>query len=316
MSALNGRTKIYAGNASRSLAQHIVKYLNTSLSPLELSRFSDGEIRCELPEHVRSHHAFIIQSTCSPVNDNIMEIMVLADALRRQHVKDITAIIPYYGYARQDRKPGFSRTPITSRVVANMLDNVGINQVIIVDVHSEQQLGFFNIPVINISATPIIVADVWRNYRTDDLVIVSPDTGGVARARAVAKQLDNANLAIVDKRRPEANVAEVMNIIGDVRGKQCIIIDDMIDTAGTLCKAAAALKKAGATHVAAYATHPVFSGKAYDNIYNSELDEVVVTDTIPINTEHPGIRQISVAGLLAETMRRIRSHQSVSQIYT
>jgi len=329
MSALNGRTKIYAGNANIPLATHIAEYLGTHLAPIELTQFSDGEIRCEIPEHIRKHHTFIIQPTSGPVNDHLMEIMVMTDALRRQNVKDITAIIPYYGYARQDRKPGFTRTPITSRLVANMLEMVGINQLIVVDIHSEQQLGFFNIPVINISAAPIIVADIWRNVDMSNLVVVSPDTGGVARARAIAKQLDNAQLAIVDKRRPEANVAEVMNIIGDVDGKDCVMVDDMIDTAGTLCKAADALKKFGARSVRAYATHPVFSGKAYDNISNSVIDEVVVTDTIPVTdkihnvmgTDIPemvpsNIRQISVAGLIAETMRRLRSHQSVSQIYT
>lgn len=332
MSGLNGRTKLYAGNANIPLARHIASYLGMQLSPVELTQFSDGEIRCEIPEHIRKNHTFIIQPTSAPVNDHIMEVMVLADALRRQNVKDITAVIPYYGYARQDRKPGFSRTPITSRLIANMLEMVGIDQVIVVDIHSEQQLGFFNIPVINISAAPIIVADIWRNHAFDprELVIVSPDTGGVARARSIAKQLDNAQLAIVDKRRPEANVAEVMNIIGDVEGKRCIIVDDMIDTAGTLCKAAAALKeKGGASYVAAYATHPVFSGKAYQNIAESVIDEVVVTDTIPVEAkpvtlygtevmEPPpdNIRQISVAGLVAETMRRVRSHQSVSEIYT
>jgi ribose-phosphate pyrophosphokinase len=259
-----------------------------------------------------------------------MELMVLSDALRRQNVKDITAVIPYYGYARQDRKPGFSRTPITSRLVANMIEMVGINQLIVVDIHSEQQLGFFNIPVINISAAPVIVADIYRHhvYNPEDLVIVSPDTGGVARARSIAKQLDNADLAIIDKRRPRANVAEVMNVIGNVKGRRCIIVDDMIDTAGTLCKAAVALKEHGAEYVAAYATHPVFSGQAYENIGKSVLDEVVVTDTIPIRDKEyldvdpdmwPSwykIRQISIADIIAETLRRIRSNQSVSEIYT
>lgn len=319
MPGLNGRTKIYAGNANRALAEHIASALGMQLSPVELTQFSDGEIRCEIPEHVRGNHTFIIQPTCAPTNDHVMELMVLADALRRQNVKDITAVIPYYGYARQDRKPGFSRTPVTSRLIANMIEMVGIDQVILVDIHSEQQLGFFNIPVINISAAPIIVADIWRDHYSlsmSDTVIVSPDTGGVARARMIAKQLDNAQLAIVDKRRPEANVAEVMNIIGDVEGKRCIIVDDMIDTAGTLCKAAVALKERGAEYVAAYATHPVFSGNAYNNIATSVLDEVVVTDTIPIEAGTRKIRQISVASIIAETMRRVRSKQSVSQIYT
>lgn len=318
MNKIDGQVKIYSGNANIELTNRIMFHLGGSQSPVELTRFSDGEIRCEIPEHIRNFHAFIIQPTCVPVNDNLMEIMILADALRRQNVKDITAIVPYWGYARQDRKPGFSRTPITSRLIANMFEMVGIDQVVLVDIHSEQQLGFFNIPVINVSAAPIIVADIWKNHvgKFTDLVIVSPDTGGVARARSIAKQLDNTELAIVDKRRPEANVAEVMNIIGDVENKCCIIVDDMIDTAGTLCKAAAALKDQGASYVAAYATHPVFSGNAYSNINNSVLDEVVITDTIPINTsETSKVRQISVSSLLAETIRRIRSHQSVSQLY-
>jgi ribose-phosphate pyrophosphokinase len=329
MSGLNGRTKLYAGSANPALAEHIAKYLDSSLAPLELSQFSDGELRCEIPEHIRRHHAFIIQPTSAPVNTHIMEVMVVADALRRQNVKSITAVLPYYGYARQDRKPGLTRTPITSRLVANMLEMVGVTQVIVVDIHSEQQLGFFNIPIINISAAPIIVADIWRHADMNNLTVVSPDTGGVARARAIAKQLGDAPLAIVDKRRPEANVAEVMNIIGDVEGRDCVMVDDMIDTAGTLCKAGAALKDFGARSVRAYATHPVFSGSAYNNISNSVIDEVVVTDTIPVEdkvvnvmgtevleTVPSNIRQISVAGLIAETMRRIRSHQSVSQIYT
>ena len=318
MPGLNGKTKVFTGTSNPKLTERIVHYLDEKIEPIELTRFSDGEIRCELPTHVRDYHTFIIQSTCNPVNDNVMELLIMADALRRQHVKNITAVIPYYGYARQDRKPGFSRTPITSRLVADMLEMAGINQIVLVDIHSEQQLGFFRIPVINISAAPEIVADIWRHHDPSKLVIVSPDTGGVARARSIAKQIDNVDLAIVDKRRPEANVAEVMNVIGDVEGKRCVIVDDMIDTAGTLCKAAKALKDKGAEYVAAYATHPVFSGNALQNINDSVLDEVVVTDTIPLRDDfyQSCIRQISVSGLLAETIRRIRSKRSVSEIYT
>lgn len=317
MSGIDGRTKLFSGNSNPKLANDIARLLGTKISPLELTQFSDGEIRCEIPDHVRHHHTFIIQSTSAPVNDNLMEIMLLADALRRQNVSSITAVIPYYGYARQDRKPGFSRTPITSRVVAKMLQGVGIGQFIYIDIHSEQQGGFFDNPVINISAAPIVVADIYRHVDMSNLVVVSPDAGGVARTRAIAKQLDDAPLAIVDKRRPEANVSEVMNIVGDVEGKDCVLVDDLIDTAGTLCKAGKALKENGARSVRAYATHAVFSGKAYDNIANSVIDEVVVTDTIKLfDFPPPNIRQISVAGLIAETIRRLRSHQSISQIYT
>jgi ribose-phosphate pyrophosphokinase len=249
-----------------------------------------------------------------------MELLVMVDALRRQDAKKITAVVPYYGYARQDRKPGFSRTPITSRLVADMLERNGngIDKLIVVDIHSEQQVGFFNKQVINISAAPLIAADIYRNVPSERPMIVSPDTGGVARARMIAKQAGDADLAIVDKRRPKANVSEVMNIIGDVEGRDCVIVDDLIDTAGTLCKAASALKAKGALSVRAYAPHPVFSGHAFDNIMESELDEVVVTDTIPLDSRFEGsiVRQISISGLIAETILRIRNHQSISQIYT
>lgn len=322
MNTLDDAIRIYTGNSNQPLAKEIALGLNTKLAARELSRFSDGEVRCEIIDHVRDSTAVIIQSTCAPVNDNLMELMVMTDALRRQGVKKIVAIVPYYGYARQDRKPGFTRTPITSRVVADMLQNVGVDQFITVDIHSEQQLGFFKIPVINISASPVLVADIWKrhSYNPSEITIVSPDTGGVERARSVAKQIDNAELAIVDKRRPQANVAEVMNIIGNVEGRRCIVVDDMIDTAGTLCKAAKALKDNGASYVAAYATHPVFSGAAYSNIANSVLDEVVITNTIPVDAidayQSGKIRQLSIGNIISETIYRMSIKKSVSEIYT
>jgi len=314
---MKDRTNIYTGNANIPLATEIVGQLRTSLAPRELSHFSDAEIRCEILSHVRDSYAFIIQSTSSPANDHLMEILIMTDALKRQGVNKIVAVIPYYGYARQDRKPSFNRAPITSKLVANMLETAGVTTVVTVDIHSEQQLGFFEIPVINISASPELIGDIWVNHsREEPITIISPDAGGVERARVVAKQL-NAELAIIDKRRPKANVAEVMHVIGDVEGRRCIIIDDMIDTAGTLCKSAKALKENGAAYVAAYATHPVLSGSAYHNIQTSELDEVVVTDTIEINSfiDTFKIRQISVAKLLAETIYRIREEESISEIY-
>lgn len=320
MSGLGERTNLFSGSANPILAQRVAAYLNTSLGKAEITKFSDGEVRVEIHEHVRGHHIFIIQPTCAPTNDHIMELLVMVDAFRRSAVKSITAVIPYYGYSRQDRRPDFTRTPITSRLVADMLETAGVDQVVIVDLHSGQQQGFFHVPVINISASPEIVGDIWRRHahRPKDLVVVSPDTGGVVRARSVAKQLDNAELAIIDKRRPSANKAEVMHIIGDVEGKRCIVVDDMIDTAGTLCKGAEALKDRGADFVAAYATHAVFSGPALSNIANPAIDEVVVTDTIPthIPTEIASkVRVISVAGLLAETLRRLRLKESISEMY-
>lgn len=319
MSGLNGRTKLFAGNANRALAQKVARYLNTNLGSADITRFSDGEIRVEINDHIRGSHILLMQPTCAPTNDNLMELLVMVDAFRRCAVKSITAVVPYYGYSRQDRRPDFSRTPITSRLVADMLQVAGIDQIVVVDIHSGQQQGFFNIPVINISASPVIVGDIWKRYGTEinNVIVVSPDTGGVARARSIAKQVNNVDLAIIDKRRPEANKSEVMHVIGDVEGKVCVVIDDMIDTAGTLCKGAYALKEYGANKVIAYATHPVFSGNALDNIANSKLDEVVVTDTIPL-PDGPipeNVRVISVASIIAETLRRIRSKQSVSEIY-
>jgi len=313
-------SKIFSGNANIPLAKKIAKALNTRLGKVDVERFSDKEIRVELTELVREQNVFIIQPTCAPANDNLMEFLIMADAVKRSAAHKTIGVIPYYGYSRQDRRPAYTRTPITSKLVADMIQVAGIEQLIVVDLHSEQQQGFFTIPVTNISASPIIVGDIWRKYQRDidNVVVVSPDTGGVARARSIAKQVGDADLAIIDKRRPEANVAQVMNVIGDVDGRDCIIIDDMIDTAGTLAKGAAALKENGANSVIAYATHPVFSGNAYKNIIESELDEVIVTDTIP--TEIPDdaqdkIRVISIASLLAETMRRINNGKSVSEIY-
>jgi ribose-phosphate pyrophosphokinase len=311
--------KIFSGNSTKDLASKIVRILRTTLGDIDLERFSDGEIRCEINEHVREQTIHIIQSTCAPANDSLMELLIMADAFKRSAAIKVVGVVPYYGYARQDRRPQYSRTPITSRLVADMIQAAGIDQLVVVDLHSEQQQGFFKIPTTNVSAAPMIVSDIWKRYKhdMDRLVVVSPDTGGVARARMIAKKLNDADLAIIDKRRPKANVAQVMNIIGDVEDKVCIIVDDMIDTAGTLCKAAAALKEHGAAVVTAYGTHAVFSGDAYDNITNSALDEVVVTDTIPLSTEKSSdkVRVISIASLIAETMKRINNGQSVSEIY-
>jgi len=318
MTALTN-SKIFTGNANLELAKNVADSLYVKLGKIDVDKFSDQEIRIEINESTRLQNVFIIQPTCAPANDNLMEFLIMADAIRRSAACKIIGVVPYYGYARQDRRPQYTRTPVTSRLVADMMQVAGVEQLVVVDLHSEQQQGFFTIPVTNISAAPIIVGDIWRNYQTDidNVVIVSPDTGGVARARSIAKQVDDADLAIIDKRRPEANISEVMNVIGDVNGKDCIIVDDMIDTAGTLAKAAAALKEHGAKSVIAYGTHPVLSGNAYENIDNSVLDEVIVTDTIPLSSEQSSekIRVISIASLLAETMRRIHIGKSVSEIY-
>lgn len=315
---------IFSGNANKQLAADIAAALKVPLGKADVTQFSDGEIRVEINQHVRGTHTFIIQPTCTPTNDNIMQVLIMADALRRSAAASITAVIPYYGYSRQDRRPDLTRTPITSRLVADMLQVAGVNQVIVVDLHSGQQQGFFTIPVVNISASPIIVGDIWRHQRNSDTptVIVSPDTGGVVRARAVAKQL-NLDLVIIDKRRPDANKSEVMNIIGDVNGKRCILIDDLIDTAGTLCKGGLALKERGAEFVAAYATHPVLSGNAYENLSKSVIDEIVVTDTIPLTPPKDvdktllerRIRVISVVSLISESISRMRENKSISEIY-
>lgn len=318
MSGLNGKVHVFSGNANATLAQAVADELQVPLGDIDVERFSDGEVNVQINEHTRGHHIYIIQPTCQPTNDNIMELLVMVDAFKRSAVKSITAIIPYYGYSRQDRRPDFTRTPISSRLIADLLQAAGIDQVMTIDIHSGQQQGFFDIPMINMSAQREIINDLTnRYYHCTKPVIVSPDIGGVARARSIAKQLDT-NIAIIDKRRPNPNESEVMNIIGDVQGKNCIIVDDIIDTAGTLCRAAGALKEnGGAETVAAYATHPVFSGEAINKIEQSELDEVVVTDTIPVDlyTAPDQVRVLSVAGLIAETLQRIRSKRSVSQMY-
>jgi len=307
---------VFAGNASVGLAENVVKHLGISLGRASVGKFSDGEIAVELLENVRGRDVFILQSTCAPTNDNLMELLTMADALKRASAGRITAAIPYFGYARQDRRPRSVRVPISAKLVANMLATAGIDRVLTVDLHADQIQGFFDIPVDNIYATPILVHDILQQ-RIENLTVVSPDIGGVVRARAVAKVL-NTDLAIIDKRRPKANVAEVMNIIGDVQGRTCLIVDDMIDTSNTLCKAASALKERGAERVLAYATHPVFSGEAVNRIASSDIDQVVITDTIALSDAARNcdrIRQVTIAGLLAETMRRISNEESVSYLF-
>lgn len=307
---------VFTGTANPELAQNVVKHLDISLGRADVGKFSDGEVAVELLENVRGRDVFILQSTCAPTNDNLMEILTMADALKRASAGRITAAIPYFGYARQDRRPRSARVPITAKLVANMLTSAGIDRVLTVDLHADQIQGFFDMPVDNVYATPVLLKDI-RSQRIDDLIVVSPDVGGVVRARAVAKAL-NTDLAIIDKRRPKANVAEVMNIIGDVQGRTCLIIDDMIDTANTLCKAASALKERGAERVLAYATHAIFSGQAVDRINNSDIDQVVITDTIPLSAQakqSSRIRVVSIGGLIAETLRRINNEESVSYLF-
>ena len=308
---------VFTGNANPELARKVAQHLDIPLGIASVSRFSDGEISVEIGENVRGKDVFIIQPTCVPTNDNLMELMVMIDAIKRASSERVTAVIPYYGYARQDRRVRSQRVPITAKVVANMLTSVGVDRVLTVDLHADQIQGFFECLVDNVYASPILMGDIWKQ-KYADMIVVSPDVGGVVRARAIAKQLDDADLAIIDKRRPQANQAQVMNIIGEVEGKNCIIVDDMVDTAGTLCKAADALKEHGAKGVFAYCTHPVLSGNAITNVENSTMDEMVVTDTIPLSEEAAActrIRQVSVAGLLAETIRRIHSEESVSSLY-
>lgn len=307
---------VFTGNANPELAKNVVKHLGISLGNASVGRFSDGEVAIELLENVRGRDVFIVQPTCAPTNDNLMEVLTMADALKRASAGRITAAIPYFGYARQDRRPRSVRVPISAKLVANMLYSAGIDRVLTVDLHADQIQGFFDIPVDNIYATPILINDI-QQQRIENLTVVSPDIGGVVRARAVAKML-NVDLAIIDKRRPKANVAEVMNIIGDIQGRTCLIIDDMIDTANTLCKAASALKERGAERVLAYATHPVFSGEAISRIASSDIDQIVVTDTIPLSEDGKKcskIRQVTIAGLLAETVRRISNEESVSYLF-
>jgi ribose-phosphate pyrophosphokinase len=308
---------VFTGSANPQLAYDIVRHLSVPLARAEVGRFSDGEIQVELMENVRGRDVFIVQPTSPPSNDHIMELLVMVDACRRASAQRITAVVPYFGYARQDRRPRAMRVPITAKLVANMIASAGVDRLLTVDVHADQIQGFFDIPVDNVYASPVLLGDVWKQ-KYDNLVVVSPDVGGVVRARAIAKRLDDADLAIIDKRRPKANVSEVMNIIGEVNGKSCVLVDDLVDTAGTLCHAASALKDAGAKRVVAYITHPVLSGAAIERISKSQLDELVVTDTIPLRDAAKNctrIRQLSVAGLLAETMRRIRDEESVSSLY-
>ncbi len=309
---------IFSGNANKPLAQAVCSELGIRLGKALVSTFSDGEVQVEIEENVRRQDVFVVQSTCAPTAENFMELMVLIDALKRASASSITAVVPYFGYARQDRRPRSSRVAITAKVAAKMFTTAGADQMLTIDLHAEQIQGFFDIPVDNVYASPLLLADIWRAHGTDNLIVVSPDVGGVVRARAIAKRLDDAELAIIDKRRPKANVATVMNIIGDVEGKICVLVDDIVDTAGTLCAAAAALKSQGATKVVAYCTHPVLSGAAIDNVGKSQLDELVVTDTIPLSQAAQAcskIRQLSVAELLAETIRRIAFGESVSSLY-
>ncbi len=308
---------VFSGNANLALSEGIVKKLNMRLGMATVGRFSDGEIAVEIEENVRGKDVFIIQPTCSPTNENLMELLVMTDALKRASASRITAVLPYYGYARQDRRSRSARVPISAKLVAKMIEQAGANRVLTVDLHADQIQGFFDIPVDNVYSSPLLLGDVWRQ-QYKDLIVVSPDVGGVVRARALAKRLDDADLAIIDKRRPKANVSEIMHIIGDVDGRTCVMIDDLVDTAGTLCHAAAALKKRGALKVVAYCTHAVLSGPAMKNLNGSELDELIVTDTIPLNSdaaESSKIRQLSVAEMLAETIRRIAVGESVSSLY-
>jgi ribose-phosphate pyrophosphokinase len=308
---------IFSGNAHPELANDIARVLHLPLAKAHVGRFSDGEINVEILENIRGREAFIIQPTCPPTAENLMELLVMVDACRRASASRITAVIPYFGFARQDRRPRSSRVPITAKLVAKLIGAAGVDRVLTVDLHADQIQGFFDIAVDNVYASPVLLGDVWRQ-KYEQMVVVSPDVGGVVRARALAKRLDDADLVIIDKRRSKANQSEVMNIIGEVDGKVCVLIDDMIDTAGTLCNAASVLKKQGAKRVVAYITHPVLSGPAVSRISNSEIDELVVTDTIPLSEEARAcskIRQLSTAELLAETMRRISDEESVSSLY-
>lgn len=314
---LDNRIMVFTGNANKVLARDIAQHLNITLGRSTVEKFSDGEIMVEIGENVRGKDVFVIQSTCAPTNDHVMELMVMIDALKRACASRITAIIPYYGYARQDRRPRSARVPITSKLVAKMIETAGAHHVLTVDLHADQIQGFFDIPVDNVYASPLLLSDIWQR-KTKNLMIVSPDVGGVVRARALAKRLDDADLAIIDKRRPKPNESQVMNIIGDVSGRECVIVDDLVDTAGTLCLAAKALKDSGALSVKAYCTHPVLSGKAIENISASVLDELVVTDTIPLRENAANckkIRQLGVAEMLAETIRRMVEGDSVSSLY-
>jgi len=309
--------KLFTGNANPKLAQNIAKYLGIPLGKAYVGRFSDGEVAVEIIDNVRGQDIYIIQPTCIPTADNFMELLVMVDAVKRASCNSVTAVMPYFGYARQDRRPRSSRVPITAKVAAKMIGAVGTDRVLTVDLHADQIQGFFDIPVDNVYASPLTLADIWCRYDASEVIVVSPDVGGVVRARAIAKRI-GADLAIIDKRRPKANMATVMNIIGDIENKTCILVDDMIDTAGTLCAASTALMERGAKEVIAYCVHPVLSGNAINNIETSGLKELVVTDTIPLQKEAQKckkIRQLSVAEMLAETIRRIANKESVSEMY-
>ncbi|MDR0565394.1 MAG: ribose-phosphate pyrophosphokinase [Azoarcus sp.] len=312
-----GSLMVFTGNANPKLAADVARRLGIPLGAATVGRFSDGEVQIELHENVRGEDVFILQPTCAPTNENLMELLVMVDALKRASARRITATIPYFGYGRQDRRPRSARVPITAKVVANMLQSVGVNRVLTMDLHADQIQGFFDIPLDNVYASPVLLADLKQQKYTD-LLVVSPDVGGVVRARALAKRLE-CDLAIIDKRRPRANVSDVMNIIGEVENRTCVIMDDIVDTAGTLCKAAEALKEKGARQVIAYCTHPVLSGNAIQRITDSSLDGLVVTDTIPLRENaaaSPLIRQVSVATILADTMLRVSNEESVSSLFT
>jgi len=307
---------VFTGNANPELAEKVIEQMGIPLGDITVDKFSDGEIMVELNENVRGRDVFVLQPTCEPTNDNVMELLVIVDALRRASAGRITAVVPYFGYARQDRRVRSARVPITAKVVADMMATVGVDRVLTVDLHAEQIQGFFDVPVDNVYGSPVLLADI-EAQKFEDLVVVSPDIGGVVRARAVAKQL-NIDLAIIDKRRPSANVAEVMHLIGEIENKTCLLVDDMVDTAGTLCNAALALKERGAKKVVAYATHPVLSGPAIERLNNSEMDELVVTDSIPLSDAAKKckvIRQLSLANMLAEAMRRISNEESLSAMF-
>jgi ribose-phosphate pyrophosphokinase len=307
---------VFTGNANPKLAKLVVERLDIPMGEMSVGKFSDGEIAVEIDENVRGKDVFIIQPTCTPTNDNLMELLLISDGLRRASAARITAVVPYFGYARQDRRPRSARVPISARAVADMMVGAGIDRVLTVDLHADQIQGFFSVPVDNVYGSPILLDDIARQ-KYEDLIVVSPDVGGVVRARAIAKQL-NVDLAIIDKRRPEANVAEIMNIIGDVEGRTCVLVDDMVDTAGTLCHAAAALKERGAKSVVAYCTHPVLSGPAIERLKVSDIDELVVADTIPLSdaAQKSGrVRQLTIAGLLAESIRRVNNEESISAMF-
>ena len=314
---MSSKMMVFTGNSNRDLATKVASRLYLELGSAKVDKFSDGEVTVELNENVRGKDVFVLQSTCEPTNDNLMELLLIIDALRRASASRITAVVPYFGYARQDRRVRSARVPISSKVVADMMVSVGVDRVLTVDLHAEQIQGFFTCPVDNVYGSPILNDDIVAS-KFKDVVVVSPDIGGVVRARAIAKQLDDADLAIIDKRRPRANESEVMNLIGDVEGRTAIMVDDMVDTAGTLCSAANALKERGATKVVAYCTHAVLSGKALENVRNSQLDELVVTDTIPLSEEAKSvkkIRQLTIADLLAESIRRVSNEESISALF-